>query len=75
MNSLAFYFILNYTHTPDRIAINAPSGKGYGKALFTATGQTAFTTAHGLGTTQSFIIPASAAICTGSVASKAAGDY
>ena len=43
------------------------------KALFTATGQSAFTIAHGLGTTQSFIIPASAAVCTGSVASIAAG--
>ena len=45
------------------------------KALFTATGQSAFTIAHGLGTTQSFIIPASTAVCTGSVASIAAGGY
>ena len=45
------------------------------KALFTATGQTAFTIAHGLGTTQSFVIPASAAVCTGSVASIGAGGY
>ena len=55
---------------PDLIAINAPSGKGYGKGIVTATGQTAFTIAHGLG-----IIPASAAVCTGSVASIAAGGY
>ena len=45
------------------------------KTLFTPTGQSAFTIAHGLGTTQSFIIPASAAVCTGSVVSIAAGGY
>ena len=45
------------------------------KVLFTATGQTAFTSARGLGTTQSFIIPASTAVYTGSVASIAAGGY
>jgi hypothetical protein len=46
--------------------------------IFTATtGQTAFTIAHGLGTTPSFIqiIPAPAAAWTGFVASIAAGGY
>jgi len=67
---------LDQTHSEQ--GTNASSGKGYGKALFTATtGQTTSTIAHGLGTTPSFIqiIPASAAAWTGFVASIAAGGY